>query len=208
MRFIHDKLGDPCLGKRILWALSVFFALFFTCVLLSYFFLPQGLLKGKNPFHEWDTSDNIVVCALQILGFNMISVIVIVISGLFGQKKTYHKNYLSIGYVAFFALICMNAVVLGTWSFSAGSDPVPLFARFLRTFDLKHRAGLWEMIGQLLIVCATANTGIVLTNGKETRTRHIRSIVLQKSEQWSIAAGVILMGIGAVVESLAINNGY
>lgn len=206
MKFLHDKLGSASLKERILWTSLLFLTVFFTCVVLSYYFLPQGILKGKNPLQNWETSKNVAVSTLQIFSFNLISVLVILGAGLFGQKKTYHKNYLSIGYVAFFALICLNGMVLGTWSFSVESVSVPLFDRFLRTFDLVHRAGLWEMMGQLLITCATAHMAIILTNGKETVTKPIGSIRLLKWEQRVLVLGVVLMIVGAVVESVAIQS--
>lgn len=206
MKFLHDKIGSTSLKERIIWAVILFMTLFFTCVVLSYYFLPEGILKGRNPLQNWETSENIVVSTIQIFSFNLISVLVIIAAGLFGQKKPYHKNYLSIGYVAFFSLICLNGIVLGTWSFLVESISVPLFERFLRTFDLAHRAGLWEMVGQLLITCATAHISIILTNGKNTDTKNIRSIRLLKSEQLVFALGIVLMIVGAVVESIAINS--
>lgn len=206
MKWIHDKLGSVSLKERIIWTVILCFAIFFTGVIISYYFLPEGILKSKNPLHSWETSDHLIMSTLQIFGFNMISVLVIIAAGLFGQKKPNHKNYISIGYVAFFALICQNAVVLGTWSFSVESVAVPLLDRFLRTFDLVHRAGLWEMSGQLLVTCATAHISIILTNGKKTETKHIRSMRLLKTEQWTITLGLALMMIGAIVESIAINT--
>ncbi len=97
----------------------------------------------------------------------MLSVLVIVLGSLFGQKKELEANYLSIGYLAFFVLICQNGVVLGTWSFSMAGAAVPLLDRIARTFDLAHRAGLWEMMGQLLITCSVAHIATVLTSGKK-----------------------------------------
>lgn len=205
MKYIHDKLGSPNVKERILWSVFLFFVVFFTVTVISYHFLPQGSLKGKHPLQNWNTSQNIFVCTMQIFWFNSISAIVMVVSNLFSQKKGYHKNYVAIGYVAFFALICFNAVVLGTWSFSVESTPVPLWGRVLRTFDLVHRAGLWEMLGQLLIVSATVPMGIVITNGKETTTRSIRSVRLSRTEWWVLISGIVLMLTGAVVESIAIN---
>lgn len=206
MKYIHDKLGSPSVKERLLWSGCLFFLLFFAVVVLSYYLLPQELLKNKHPLQNWDTSQNIFICTMQIFGFNSISAIVMVIANLFSQKKGHHKNYVAIGYIAFFALICFNAVVLGTWSFSVESTPVPLWRRILRTFDLAHRAGLWEMLGQLLIVSAAAPIGIVITNGKETTTRSIRSVNLSRAEWRVLIFGILLMLIGAVVESIAINT--
>lgn len=206
MKYIHDKLGSPDVKERLLWSIFLFIILFFAVVVLSNYVLPQELLKGKHPLQNWDTSQNIFVCTMQIFGFNSISAIVMVAANLFSQKKSYHKNYLAIGYVAFFALICFNAVILGTWSFSVESAPVPLWGRILRTFDLAHHAGLWEMLGQLFIVSATVPIGIVITNGRDTTTRSIRSVQLSRSELWVLISGILLMLIGAVVESIAINS--
>lgn len=205
MGYIHDKLGSPDIKKRLLWSFLLFISLFFAVVVLSYYVLPQELLKDKQPLQNWDTSQNTFVCTMQIFGFNSISAIVMVAANLFSQKNGYHKNYLAIGYVAFFALVCFNAVVLGTWSFSVESAPVPLWDRILRTFDLAHHAGLWEMLGQLFIVSATAPIGIVITNGRDTTTRSIRSVQLSRSELWVLIIGILSMLVGAVVESIAIN---
>lgn len=205
MKYIHDKLGSPHVKERLLWSIFIFFVLFFSVVVLSYYVLPQEFLKGKHPLQNWETSKNIFVCSMQIFWFNSISAIVMVAANLFSQKRSCHRNYVAVGYVAFFVLVCFNAVVLGTWSFSVESTPVPLWGRILRTFDLIHRAGLWEMMGQLLIVSATTPIGIVLTNEKETTTRSIRSVHLTKAELCVLISGILFMLAGAVIESIAIN---
>jgi hypothetical protein len=41
----------------------------------------------------------------------------------------------------------------------------------METFDALHRAGLWEMGGQLLILCATAKMSIIMTDGNKTSVR-------------------------------------
>lgn len=204
MRFLHDKLGSTAFKERIIWVLILFFALFFGSVVLSYYLLPEGILRAKNPLQSWQTSKNMCISTFQIFGFNLLSVLMILFASLFGRKKPCHKNYLSVGYTAFFALICLNGVTLGTWSFSVISTPVPLLGRFLRTFDLLHRAGLWEMLGQLFITCSVANIGIVLTDGKDTITKNVKDIRFLKSEKFGMAFGLVLMIIGAAVESMSI----
>lgn len=179
--------------------------LFFGVMIISYLLLPEGLLKNKNPLQSWETSGNTVIFTMQIFFYNMLSVLVIFLGSLFGQKKEQDKNYLSVGYIAFFGMICINAIVLGTWSFSVESEAVPLLNRITRTFDLFHRAGLWEMTGQLLITCSLAHIATVLTSGKNTITRKIREINLSRSEKLLLVLGFALMMIGAVVESIAIN---
>ncbi|MEN6347839.1 MAG: hypothetical protein ABFD08_00365 [Syntrophomonas sp.] len=110
------------------------------------------------------------------------------------------------GYIAFFGLISVNAVYLGTWSFSPVSDAIPLGDRIIRTFDIFHRAGLWEMTGQLFILCATAKISLIMTNGKETTTKNWKSIVLSRQEIIVFSIGLLFMLLGAITESYAIIN--
>jgi len=209
MRYFRKKLSSNHLKERIIGTAILFFILFFGAMLISYFLLPEGLLKNKNPLQSWETSDNTLILTLQIFFYNLLSVLVIALASLFGNKKASDANYLSFGYMAFFALISVNGIILGTWSFSVESEAVPLLGRITRTFDLVHRAGLWEMTGQLLITCAIAHIVTVLTSGKETATRNIREIRLANSEKTALMVGIVFILIGAVVESISINTlGY
>lgn len=205
MKYFHAKLSSNSMKERICWAAILFLLLFFGLTIISYFFLPEGLLKNKNPLQSWETSDNTIVLALQIFFYNLLSVLVIVLGSLFGTKKEWETNYFSLGYLAFFTMICINGAVLGTWSFSVESEPVPLPGRILRTFDLAHRAGLWEMTGQLLITCSIAHIATVLTSGKNTIVKKIRDIRLLRPERTALIIGITLILIGAVVESTSIN---
>jgi hypothetical protein len=205
MKYIREKLSSNNITERILFTAILFFIVFFGVTIISYFLLPGGLLKNKNPLQGWETSDNNFVLTLQIFFYNMLSVILIALASLFGKKEEGETEYLSVGYTAFFTLICINAVTLGTWSFSVEHDAVPLLDRITRTFDLVHRAGLWEMTGQLLITCAVAHIATVLTSGKNTITKKIKDIRLTKTEKTVLIAGFVLMLTGAIVESISIN---
>ncbi len=205
IKLLYRKLSSNSLKERVIFAFLLFLILFFGVLIISYLLLPEGLLKNKNPLQSWDTSSNTAVLTMQIFFYNMLSVLVIFLSSLFGQKKEQDKDYLSIGYTTFFGMICLNAIILGTWSFSVQSEAVPLLNRITRTLDLAHRAGLWEMTGQLLITCSLAHISIVLTNGKNTTTKKFRDIHLTWLEKLTLVMGFILMFIGAVVESIAIN---
>ncbi|MHB8072383.1 hypothetical protein [Desulfosporosinus fructosivorans] len=204
--FFREKLSSNSLKTRVLFSTLLFLVLFFGVVLISYFFLPEGFLKNNNPLHNWETSSNTFILTLQIFFYNMLSVLVIVLGSLFGQKKESEANYFSIGYLAIFTQICINGVVLGTWSFSMAGEAVPLLDRVTRTFDLTHRAGIWEMMGQLLITCAVAHIATVLTSGKKTVTRKIRDIHLTSAEKIVLISGFALMLVGAIIESIGINT--
>lgn len=205
MRYLHKKLSGESMKERIYCTSILFLILFFSLTVISYFILPEGLLKNKNPLQSWETSDNTFILTMQIFFYNLLSVLIIVLSSLFGTKKEGDANYLSFGYQAFLTLASVNAVVVGTWSFSVGDESVCLPARLLRVFDLAHRGGLWEMAGQLLIACSAARIATVLISGKSTVTKKIRDIRLSKPERITFVIGISLMLIGAIVESNSIN---
>lgn len=204
MKYLRQKLGSPILWERLLYTGIVYIILFHTLMILSYFLLPEGLLTNKNPLQNWEPSANALLLALQIFFSNMLSVLVIGIGSLFAKKKETEPNYFSVGYIAFFTLISLNALVLGTWSFSLAGDAVPLLDRIGGVYNLAHRAAVWEMAGQLLVTCALADIALVQTNGKKTVTRTFRDIHMSKSEKMVLTTGFILMLAGAVVEALAI----
>ena len=76
----------------------------------------------------------------------------------------------------------------------------------IETFDILHRAGLWEMSGQLFILCATTKISLIICDGKETIKKNWRTIKLSKQEIIVIGIGLTLMLIGALIESYAIIN--
>jgi hypothetical protein len=129
---------------------------------------------------------------------------VILFGNTFSSRKNSEQDYIPLGYLAFFTQISINAITLGTWSFSVVSESVPLLDRIIGTFDILHRGGLWEMSGQLLILCATAKISMIMTDGKKTSVRSWKEVSLSKQEVFILGVGVIFMLIGAFVESLSI----
>lgn len=202
---IKSNLTSDRLALRIATTYVIFLVIFFLVTIASYFLLPEGFLRNKHPLQTWETTPNLLVSTLQIFSYNLISVVMIVVANLFAMKKK-SKCFMPLGYTAFFVMITLNAVVLGTWSFSVITSPVPLLDRLVRTFDIFHRAGLWEMSGQLLILCATAKIALVLTEGKETKTKNWKTIRLSKQEWIATCVGLILMAVGALIESYGIMN--
>lgn len=201
---IKEKLISEKLSTRILWLTIAFIVVFFGVTILSYFFLPDGFLLKKNSVADFKTSENFIICAMQIFSYNMISIVVIILGSLFAHKKEGGKVYKSYGYLGFFVFIILNAITLGTWSFTVNTNSVSLLERILRTFDIIHNAGLLEMYGQLLITGALATKYLVMTEGKNTTTRKFRELEIKKSEIIIFICGLLLMFAGALIESHAI----
>ena len=203
MNFIKRKLKSDNLIERITFCIICFFGLFLTVTILSYFLLPEGVLIGKQSAN-FEMSANIFCSSIQIFMWNMISVTVIVIGSLFAQKKIEDKNYLSIGYTAFFVLTIINAVTLGTWSFSVQTEAVPLIERLVGFFNIINNGGLLEMLGQLFVVTSLASISIVLISAKKTTTKKLSDIKLNKYEKIGVLIGITLIYIGALIESISI----
>jgi hypothetical protein len=204
LKILRKNLASENVYLRISTTSFLFVVIFFTITTISYFLLPDGILRSKNPAQNWDTSNNVLVSTLQIFLFNQLSVVVILFGNTFSSRKNSEQDYIPLGYLAFFTQISINAITLGTWSFSVVSESVPLLDRIIGTFDILHRGGLWEMSGQLLILCATAKISMIMTDGKKTSVRSWREVSLSKQEVFIFGGGVILILIGAFVESLSI----
>jgi hypothetical protein len=203
----HEKLKhhlvDERLSVRIILAVVLYFTFFITLTVLSYYLLPEKVLLGKNSLTDFETSTNLFTSTVQIFSFNLLSVVFIVIGNLFAFFNR-DDGFIPSGYLALGLQCATNAITLGTWSFTAASIAPDLPGRLLRVFDLAHRAGLWEMMGQVLVLCATARIAIIKTNGNETVTTPITDIRLKKSEIACAVSGLCLMFVGAFVESSSI----
>lgn len=206
MGYISAKLSSKDVRERTVWTVTVFFVIFFALVIISYFLLPEGILKNKNPAQSWQEADNVLILIFQIFFYNMISVLIIIMSSLFSHKKSNQHNYLSVGYMTFFTLISINAVILGTWSFSIESCPAALPERIFQIFDITSKAALWEMIGQLMITCSVAQISVFRSYGKDLIKRKFSEIRLEKEEKLFLVIGIVMMLIGAVIEGIAIKR--
>ena len=201
---IREKLASDKISERILWLTGLWFLLFFGSVVLSFFLLPKGFLKDYTESRDFETSANLLISTVQIFFFNQIAVIAILIGSVFAKKRKEKERYLTLGYYCFFLMIMFNCVVLGTGSFSVNDVGVTLADRIIGMFQITEHAGLIEMFGELLITCAMADKYLVMTQGKNTTTRSIKEIRWEKQDVICIVLGVLLMLLGAFIESRAI----
>ncbi|MDD4187597.1 MAG: hypothetical protein PHX04_02390 [Bacilli bacterium] len=204
MKYLKFKMYSGNLKDRIVYTFITFIILFIITTILSYYILPEGILKGKIPSSNILIPTSLLFSTLKIFLINFISVVFIFIGSLFAKRKNKKNKYHSVGYNVFFVLILVNAITLGTWSFGIETKAPNLINRLLGMFDIFKRAGLWEMIGQLFITCSISNIGLVLTTGKNTIIKKIKNIKLSKVEIIFIILGFVFMIIGAIIESIAI----
>ncbi len=144
---IKMLFSDERLSVRLAIAFIVFFALFFIATIASYALLPDGALTAKNSLSDFDLSNDIGTSAVQIFSWNLLSVLVMGLASLFAFANR-NGTYLSYGYLGLGVQFIINAITLGTWSFTATAMAAPgLSARLFRAVDIFHRAGPWEMQG-------------------------------------------------------------
>lgn len=199
IKFIRKKLYSDNVWSRIAMLICIFCFAFFGVTIISYYLLPKGFLSNQSNMKDFETSTSLLVCTLQIFFFNMISVLCILVASIFSRKKD--EIYVSSGYYCFVLFVIINAITLGTGSFSEVVVDVALFERIISMFHITKHAGLVEMLGQVLIACSLANKSLVMTDGKQTTTRKLKEINYTKTEIAVFSFGLIIMFLGALIES-------
>ncbi len=199
IKFVRKKLYSDNVWSRIAMLICIFCFAFFGVTIISYYLLPKGFLSNQSNMKDFETSTSLLVCTLQIFFFNMISVLCILVASIFSRKKG--EIYVSSGYYCFVLFVIINAITLGTGSFSEVVVDVALFERIISMFHITKHAGLVEMLGQVLIACSLANKSLVMTDGKQTTTRKLKEINYTKTEIAVFAFGLIIMFLGALIES-------
>lgn len=197
---------DAAAGQRTTYALLVYLSVFFVAAIASYYVLPEGFLKNKNPLQNWSESGNVIVLAMQIFFYNLISVVMIVGASFFGKKKAGEDGYFSLGYHVLLILMVTNGIVLGTWSFAVSHEAPPLVSRVFGTLDIFRRGALWEMSGQIIIAAALACISVIKIGDNTAAVRKLRDMKLSRSMVLLLFCGLILMAIGAAIESVAIGS--
>lgn len=199
VKFVRKKLYSDNVWNRIVTLICIFCFAFFGVTIISYYLLPTGFLSNQSNMKDFETSTSLLVCTLQIFFFNMISVLCILVASIFSRKKG--EIYVSSGYYCFVLFVIINAITLGTGSFSEVVVDVALFERIISMFHITKHAGLVEMLGQVLIACSLANKSLVMTDGKQTTTRKLKEINYTKTEIAVFIFGLLIMFLGALIES-------
>jgi hypothetical protein len=159
---------DDNIWKRIIWMYFSFFLLLVPVTILSHFLLPEGILRGKNPLIGFELSSSLWVSTLQIFGYNLIFTCLMIGANLFArQSRIYPEKFIPTGYLAFWGVTVTAALYLGTWSIEVVTPAPPLLQRFVRLFDIAHRA-----FGSSLDTCllpqphSSSHFGIQMASGK------------------------------------------
>jgi uncharacterized membrane protein SpoIIM required for sporulation len=204
---IIEGVTDESVWKRAAWMYVSFFLLFEPVILLSYYLLPEGVLRGKHPIiSALKFSPNLWVSTLQIFGYNLIPTFLIIGASLLAQQSRQSKDrFVPIGYTAFWGLTVMFGVIVGTWSFDIVTAAPPLLNRIVRLFDVVHHSGFLEFSAYLLAAVTAYRITLWYSDRKSIiRTRKWREIRLTGPEKILFGLSLVLLLCAALVESYGI----
>jgi hypothetical protein len=204
-RRIINGVTDESIYERIGWMYASFFLLFVLVTILSYFLLPEGILRGKHPIiSRLEFSSNLWTLTLQIFGYNLILTFLIIGANLLGnQSKLSKEQFVPMGYLLFWVQTALFAVYLGTWSLGVDLVAPPLHRRILvRLFDIAHNAGLLEFSAYLLAATTSFRFTLWYSDGKKiVASRNWRDVTLAMSERILLALAFVLLLCAAYIES-------
>ena len=123
-------------------------ALFTLTWTLSYFFLPEGVLRGRTGSAMLagdEAAGSFVAEWLKIVTLNLMAGSLIVVA-----NRIYRYRGYPLGYIIPLAWLTVYAVFLGTNSFS-----IPLPERMAPSLAVLGRSGLYEMAAFMLVAVAT-----------------------------------------------------
>jgi len=207
LRRIIYGVTDESIWKRIVWMYVSFFVLFVPVTVLSFYLLPEGVLRGKHPIiSTLKFSSDLWTSTLQIFGYNLIPTFLIIGANLLAQQSRLSEGkYVPIGYTAFWGLTVLFAVVVGTWSFEVITAAPSLLRRLARILDVFHHAGLLEFSAYLLAAATSFNFTLWYSNRKEiVASRAWRDTNLTRPEKVFLMLAFVLLLCAAFVESYAI----
>jgi len=151
---------------------------------LSYYFLPEGLMRGKTPTEYIvgpEPSSTFIEEWFKIAGFNLMATLLVIILNL-----VLWIDLIPLGYMYPFGQIILYAVFIGTNSFF-----IPMPERMAPSLAILTRAGPYEMIGFLLVAAATYNQSRYALTWESHR---IMVVPRLKMEQWiGLGAGFMLI---------------
>ncbi|MFW5879726.1 MAG: hypothetical protein ACOCUV_02770 [bacterium] len=193
----HDKVVIRFISLYILGLV-----LFFISWTLTYFLVPEGVLREFGFFTELagDTAaDTLGLETMKIFGINFIGMLLIV-----GGNYILRVKSFSYGYLVALAWMIMYGAILGTNSFA-----IPLKETMAPTIAVFSRSGLYEMMAGVLLAVATDSISInksesFFSNSKPVPKNKRTPI---KKDQWiAIGISILLLFGSALREAYMIVN--
>jgi len=206
-KMMLDGITDCDVLKRISSMYVIYFLLLYSVILLSYFILPDGVLKGWNPFvNALILSPDLHTAAVQIFIYNIIFLTILLIDGLLAMELPIFKGYyLPLSYFVLLIQIINYGIIIGTWSFEMASGTKPgIYAILARPFT---GAGLLEFSAYILMSCVSFSITKWFSNTKTVVKARPWSDIRLNAVEWAIfALSFIMLFLGALKEAYSIST--
>jgi len=190
---LHDRLLVRFIA---LWVLvGVFFLGAWT---LSYFFLPEGVLRGRTGAQILAGDDlaggSVWLEWLRIFAINLgVMVSLMIAPNLLRGENGYPLGYTIVGVIA-----VIYAITLGTNSFS-----IPMESRIAPTFAVFGRSGVYEVTAYALATAATTSIAKFRLKGKwpqqtieKMEAPKDRTIILERTAGVLLAVAILIAACG------------
>ncbi len=180
---------------RFISLFTVGIILFTLVWFLSYYFLPEGFLKGKSVAVRVvgaEASNTLLAEWGKIVGYNLGAVCLLVLVNLILWFDLF-----PLGYVTVFGNTILYSIYIGTNSFA-----ISMPERMAPSFAIFARSGPYEMIGFLLVAAATYNQSRFALAKESYR---ITSVPRLSLEQWiGLGFGIAIILLAAWREAIMI----
>ena len=200
---MKDLLVHKKITVRFLALFGLGTILFTLIWALSYFFLPEGILRGRtgSAYLAGETAaSSFLVEWLRIVAINLVAGTLIVLA-----NRIYRYRGLPLGYIIPLAWLTLYAICLGTNSFS-----IPLPERLPPSIAVFGRSGLYEMAAFMLVAVATYSINLFEVTRFITPTSNPVTptpILSLTHEQWlGIGLGIAILLAANAREAYMIFN--
>lgn len=177
--------------------------LFIIAWMLSYAFLPEGIIKGKSIASQavgGEVSANIIKEFITIFTFNIFAGLLIVLANITLKIKSY-----PLGYLIPILWLINYGMLLGTNSFG-----IPMESTMAPSFAVLKRSGLYEMMAYSLLAVATYS----ISRNRMEKVFTRKSVPIKKedrktmkTEQWvAIVIAVIVLLLANLREAFMLMN--
>jgi len=199
---LNRLLGHKKVIIRFLSLYSIGLVLFFISWTISYYLLPEGMLRGVGILPKLAgnaAASRIEYEFIRIFLINLFGCTIIIIG-----NYILRVSFFSFGYLVPLAWMIMYGVVLGTNSFS-----ISLEEAMAPTLAIFRRSGLYEMMAGALFAVATNTISI---NSSESFFSSSKPVPKDKrvpmnKEQWvAVGIAVLTLAVAALREAYMITN--
>ncbi len=199
---MKQLLGSDKVFNRFLALYGIGLVLFFISWIISFYLLPEGLLRGVGVFGALagdKAANDMFIEFIKIFSLNLLGWSFIILG-----NYILRINYFSFGYLIPLAWMIMYGATLGSNSFS-----IPLEESLAPSLSVFSRSGLYEMLAATLLAVATHSISVNKSTSFFSKSKPVpedKRTPLNKEDWIAIGIALLLLVGAALRESYMIIN--